>query len=180
MKPYLLFILPVVFSLLCGCASMQVKHSYDTEQDFSLLKTFEYLPQPEGAQTKEHVLELIKTSVTNQLSRKDIENTNFNPDMLVAIHTKVKSKTDIKDWGYEHHSHSILAGRDGYYGERILEINHYEEGTLILDFIKADTKHLIWRGIASDALPEKPGYDELRKLIDEAITKMLKDYPPSK
>ena len=61
-------------------------------------------------------------------------------------------------------------------------MRRYEEGTLLIDFVDARTKQLIWRGwavgvienvgiIASD--PEKA-----EKKISSAVRKILEHFPP--
>jgi hypothetical protein len=39
----------------------------------------------------------------------------------------------------------------------------------------AHNKQLIWRGVSSDTLSDKPGKNE--KSLDKSVGKMLKDFP---
>jgi hypothetical protein len=56
----------------------------------------------------------------------------------------------------------------------------YEAGTIIIDVMDARTNRLIWRGWAqshlSDLLDNK---DKMAKRIDEAVTRMLRQLPPT-
>ena len=53
------------------------------------------------------------------------------------------------------------------------------EGTMIVDMFEASSKKLVWRGIATDTLSDKPQNNA--KKIDKATEKMFKDkkkFPP--
>jgi hypothetical protein len=54
--------------------------------------------------------------------------------------------------------------------------NVYTVGTMILDIYDAKTEKLIWRGTASDTIPEKSS--SLAKKIDKAVVKLFKKFPP--
>jgi len=54
--------------------------------------------------------------------------------------------------------------------------NVYTVGTVILDLYDAKTQKLLWRGTASDTIPEKSS--SLAKKIDKAAVKMFKKFPP--
>jgi hypothetical protein len=49
-------------------------------------------------------------------------------------------------------------------------------GTLTLDMFDEKTKKLIWRGIATETLSDKPEKNE--KKLQEAVADMLKKFPP--
>jgi hypothetical protein len=49
-------------------------------------------------------------------------------------------------------------------------------GTLVLDRFDSPTKKLIWRGIASDTLSDKPEKNEEK--LDKAVEDMFKHFPP--
>jgi len=51
----------------------------------------------------------------------------------------------------------------------------YRAGTLLLEFVDAETDELVWAGWASDVIPE--GDQVIRKKIDKAITKIIKQLP---
>ena len=47
-------------------------------------------------------------------------------------------------------------------------------GTLVVDL--SNNKQLIWRGVASDTLSDKP--DKNAHKIEKAVEKLFKSYPP--
>jgi len=47
----------------------------------------------------------------------------------------------------------------------------------VVDINDGKTKQLLWRGAAKGTLSDKP--EKNSKKIDQAVTKMFKQYPPS-
>lgn len=54
----------------------------------------------------------------------------------------------------------------------------YEQGTLILDITNAKQRSVIWRGSAQDALDRTRKEAEREKIVRDAITQILKKFPP--
>ncbi|HKP69042.1 MAG TPA: DUF4136 domain-containing protein, partial [Pyrinomonadaceae bacterium] len=51
-------------------------------------------------------------------------------------------------------------------------------GTLNLDFYDVATKKQVWRGAATKTLGNPKSPEKLRKNLDKAMAKLLKNYPP--
>lgn len=60
-----------------------------------------------------------------------------------------------------------------------MDIYEYEEGSLILDFVDPKTKNLIWRGSGKAQVDSAMTPESRDKLINEAVAKILKNFPPS-
>ena len=69
--------------------------------------------------------------------------------------------------------------RRGYRGPSGVSTYQYEEGSLILDFVDAKSKKLIWRGSAKAQIDNVDTPEKSEKLINEAVKEILKEYPPS-
>jgi hypothetical protein len=153
---------------MIGCSTLRVNYDYDPETDFSTMKTFDWHPVPPGGSVNDLVVKQVRGEVIQQLEGKGLKSGQEKPDFLIAIHGGKVAKLDIVDWGYSYGG----PGRYGRYGpystSRRIDVQEYEEGTLILDFVDTDTKELIWRGTATDALDANPTPDERRKQIQEA------------
>ena len=57
-------------------------------------------------------------------------------------------------------------------------VSEYQQGTLLLDVVKADNKQLIWRGTATDEVYPEPGQEAGEKRLREAVQKILAQFPP--
>jgi hypothetical protein len=53
-------------------------------------------------------------------------------------------------------------------------------GTLIVDLVDANRKELVWRGTASDTLDPEASPEKKEKNLQEAMAKLLANYPPAK
>jgi hypothetical protein len=49
-------------------------------------------------------------------------------------------------------------------------------GTLVVDIYDTSSEHLVWRGLASDQLSDKPEKDT--KKVEKAVDKMFAKFPP--
>jgi len=47
-----------------------------------------------------------------------------------------------------------------------------------LDFVDAESKKMIWRGVAKAEVDDQSTPDEKEKLIKEAVQKILENFPP--
>jgi hypothetical protein len=56
-------------------------------------------------------------------------------------------------------------------------VDTYEVGTLIVDLFDMSTKRVVWRGVATGTIAEKP--EKNVKKIDKAVGKMFKHFPPN-
>jgi hypothetical protein len=55
-----------------------------------------------------------------------------------------------------------------------------KEGTLVMDFVDAKTKSLVWRATVTEAVNPSATPEEKQKKIDEVIAAMLAKFPPNK
>lgn len=186
MKRYLL-LFGFLFCFV-SCATFNVSYDFDPETDFSRIKTYDWMPIPEKAQINELTLKHIKYAVNKQLETKGLRLTSENPDILIAIHGGKEKRVDTQEWGYAYdydYSHAgpfprrflrEPAGPDYMQYRRGIDTYEYEVGTLILDFVEAKKKSLIWRGTSVGVIDPSKTSEQ----IYEAVTKMLENYPPVK
>jgi len=55
-------------------------------------------------------------------------------------------------------------------------VETYAMGTLVVDLYDAHTRQMVWRGVATDSVSDKPEKDTQR--ITKALQKMFAKYPP--
>ena len=67
-------------------------------------------------------------------------------------------------------------GWGGGMGMATTTVDKIPVGTLVIDVYDSSSKILIWRGMASDQLSEKPEKDT--KKLDKAVDKMFAKFPP--
>lgn len=163
----------VTLLLAAGCSPISVSHDYDSREDFSRLKTWSWV-KPDQAQggASSEISSLnqdrIRRAVHDELGFKGYSLVNSNPDFLVQTYTSVGQRIEVEP-GYQW----------GWYGN---EVQVYDEGTLVIDVFQAKEKRLVWRGTASEVVDPRSNLspEERDARIQEAVQKVLADFPPKK
>jgi hypothetical protein len=179
----LLSVLIAVFSavLVLGCSSVSVTTDYDHEANFTALKTYEWMPLPKDALSANASTNMFqnslvdkrfRTAVKNQLDAKGLTENSANPDFFIAYHSGTQDKVNVTNYGYGY-------GRWGGYGGGGVDVHQYTQGTIILDFVDAKSKQLIWRSVATGALADKPDPTTVEEKINGVVQQMLASYPPA-
>lgn len=150
------FALPL---LLCACSSIDVDSEHDPFADFASFTTFAQAAPIETLNPTEAELH---AAIERALVAKGLASVaRSEASLVVRHHLRLETKVELKD---------------PYYAFRAVE--QYEEGTLILDFVHAQTDHLVWRGTGSTRLEEEMSPEERRALIDRAVEAIVAQYPP--
>jgi len=178
--------LPVAIGMLLligGCSDITVEYDYDPAYDFSKLRTFDWLPIPVKPEISQLSVRRIKSAVTEELQAKGFRQTSSKPDFTIAAHIMKEEKVDVRSWGYCY-GPTRRYRHWGYYGEPIaappqIDTFRYEEGTLILDFVEAKSKEMIWRGTAKRVLDPGGTPEEHEKAVHEVAGKILENFPPT-
>ena len=161
----------------CG-PSIKAGYDYDTKENFARFKTYDYLTQPENTQMSELVLKRVKQAVDREMESKGLTKSSENPDLLIAIHTKVSSKVQVGTWGYSYSPTVVYWSSYGYSGTYGLQYREFQKGTLVVDIVESKAKEMIWRGVAEGSLPDIPRSEQIEKIVNKAVKEMMKNYPP--
>lgn len=193
-----LFLFIIYFTISCSTI-YNVQYDYDINVNFARLKTYDWLPIHEEADISSLDIKRIRNSVNSQLKTKGLKITSDNPDFLIVVHVGKEQKLNITNWGYDYGPYGGYWGGYGYgpYGRSWrgyygpywgywggywepgrVSIYEYEEGSLILDFVDAKTKELIWHGSAKAIVGNEKTPEERQKKIYETVQKILEKYPP--
>lgn len=168
-----IILIACVLALTMSCSTVSVNYDFDPDADFAALRTFDWLPLPAEARRHELVIKRVRHEVRTQLGAKGITRVADHPDFLIALHGGRQSRVDVIDWGYTY-------GRYGRYWGRGVEFYEYDEATLVLDFIDARKKELIWRGSATGIVDPYATPEQRSMRIREAVTKILAHFPPER
>ena len=158
-------------ALLLATASFaeQVKTDYDRNANFGKYKTFSF----EKIETKDPLwIDRIKSAVTSGLSAKGWTEVPSGGDVsVVAVemtHTQQSLNTFYDGFGG--------GWRWGGFGDATTTVDTYKVGTLVVDLFDTNTKQLLWRGSASDALSSNSSKNI--KNLDKGVQKMFSHFPP--
>ena len=169
MKPVLALLVLSTALVSAGCSSVyDVQYDYERDTDFSRFQTYHWLPAGESADSNSLDIKRIRKAVDHVLASKGLTEMSDNPDLLVYEQLGSKDVVNIKSRGF----------RRGYGRSSRVSSYNYEEGSLTLKFADATSQELVWQGTANAEIDQVRTPEEREKLINEAVTKILKNFPP--
>ena len=169
--------------LFAGCSSYRVNTDYDPAINFSQYGTYAWLPAPDatdktkGPENDGLLRQRIERAVNEVLASTGLREVTNQADanLLLNEHVSVDKKLRVNttNYGYGY-------GRWGYWGAGYNDtrVDQYEEGTLIIDFIDAKSRELVWRGRATTRLKELKTPEQRDASVRKAVSKILERYPP--
>jgi hypothetical protein len=160
----------VLFAFAAATVGMaqDVKTDYDHHANFSQYHTYSW----EKVQTSNPLWQSrIQDAVDQTLQARGWQRVDSAGDVAL---TAVGSAQNIQEY------RTFYDGMGGWrwrgFGETRTEVENYRVGSLVLDFYDSRTKALVWRGVASDSISDKPEKNE--KKLEKAVNKMLEHFPP--
>jgi len=164
------------FVLFTGCSTISVNQDYDTAYDFSKLKTFGFLAIPAAAGIDQINADRLSAAIKTDLGAKGFT-LSEKADFAVALFFSKNTKTSIQSYGY---GYGYGYRGFGYGGTGYVDVTQYDEGTLVIDFIDVADNKLIWRGTGTGVVSSNPSMEERTANINNAVTQILAQFPPSK
>jgi hypothetical protein len=164
-------ITPILSALLAFAAvawAQDVRTDYDKHASFGNYHTYSW----EKVQTSDPLWETrIKDAVDKDLQSKGWQKVDSGADIALMAVGSSRNQQEYSTF------YDGLGGwRWGGFGETTTTTETYRVGSLVLDMYDAKNKQLVWRGVASDTLSDKP--DKNEKTLDKSVDKMLKNFPP--
>ena len=171
-------LLTISFLMFFGCSTISVHQDYDPEYDFAALKTFGFIPLTEESGIDQLSADKLGNAIKNELQAKGYT-LSEGADFGIALMFSSKTKTNIQSYGYGY-GYGYW-GYPGMYGPGGgIDVTQYDEGTLVIDIIDMTEQKLVWRGIGSGAMTESPTVEERTEKINNAVSKILTQFPPTK
>jgi hypothetical protein len=172
----LLFAITALF--LAGCSTISVNQDYDPAYDFSKLKTFGFIPITEEAGIDQLNATRLGDAIKANLTAKGYT-LSEQADFGIALFFTKDTKTSIQSTGAYGYGYGY--GYRGYGGMGgSTYVTQYEEGTLVIDFVDMAKQELVWRGVGTGALSDSPSVEERTANINNAVTQILAQFPPTK
>ncbi len=160
--------------LLAACAltpAQEVSTNSMPGVDFSKYHTYKWVTI-EGATYPNQIVDAqIKQSVDSQLATKGLTKTDGDKaDLLIGYQASISTE---KQWN--------AYGTGGFRwggGMASAQQSTIATGTLVLDMYDPATKQLVWTGRASKTLDSGANQEKKQKNLDNAMKKLLKNFPP--
>jgi hypothetical protein len=161
---------------LLGCSTISVNQDYDPAYDFSKLKTFGFIPITEEAGIDQLNATRLGDAIKTNLTAKGYTLAE-QADFGIALFFTKDTKTNIQSTGYGYGYGYGYRGYGGMGGSTY--VTQYEEGTLVIDFVDMAKQELVWRGVGTGALSDSPSVEERTANINNAVTQILAQFPPT-
>jgi len=166
-------LLSILFiATLASCSSVRVNSDFDKKAPFSDYKTYAYMKNNlDNVAISDLDKKRIINSIDEVMSAKGFVKSE-NPDIIINIFTKERERIDV------YQNYGFGWGWNPYWGVGMNRstISSTPEGTLILDFIDAKTKELVWQGQGTGYLTNNTNKKEA--VIKEFVNRILEQYPP--
>lgn len=172
----------VLVLLFTSNTEAQVKSDYDKNVDFSQFKTYTF---GGWAKDSDKILtpfdkKRITDAMAKELSDRGMKYVEQNGDVEITLFIVVNQKTSTS--AYTNYNSTMgYRGRWGWgmggagYATTTYSENDYLEGTFVVDMYDSTSKKLIWQGVITSVVTEKP--EKREKSIPKKVKKLMKKYP---
>jgi hypothetical protein len=159
--------------LMAGSVAAQdVKYNFMPGTDFSKFHTYKWVVVPNATYPNQIVDTQIKDAINSQLSAKGLTSTDSDKaDLYVAYQTSVDQQ---KQWN----AYGMGGGWRFGGGMASATSSTIDVGTLVVDMYDPSTKQLVWTGRATKTLNPSSNQEKNQKNLNNAMAKLLKNYPP--
>lgn len=177
-----------IFPILCflivlylaGCSAVTVTDEAVGSIDLLQMKKYSWLTPEDGAgqvrAVKPEVEKLIVSSVDKYFAGKGLEHTaKDDADFYITWFGKVDekvSRTSVAHF-YRPYGYGTLAAQHPGMVEEGGPVKIWQEGTLVIDIIDADSKAVVWRGNATDTIRDDMSADEVPAYINRSVKGLL-------
>ncbi|MDJ0835476.1 MAG: DUF4136 domain-containing protein [Acidobacteriota bacterium] len=162
----------------CG-PSIKVSAAFDSDQDFSRYKSFDWLKPKSGnddpMEKNPIIAGKVKQAITAALEAKGYQAGSGDGDLHVVFYGSSKDKLQIRTWTEPYYGYGYRGWAYGW-GETRTTVDEYEEGRLVIDFIDAKTNQLVYRAHGTGRVNESDRNIDAR--VQRAVDKILKSFPP--
>ncbi|SFU02173.1 protein of unknown function [Algoriphagus locisalis] len=164
----------------------QVKSDYDKEADFTAYETYSFQgwQKDSDKQLNEFDKKRILDALKAEFDSRGLSLVESGADAEVALYLVLDQKTSTTAytdfmggmgygprWGWGMGVGGMgMASATTTYNE-----DDYTEGTLVVDMYDESGKKLIWQGVLTSVVQEKP--EKREKTIPKKIKKLMKEYP---
>jgi hypothetical protein len=160
----------------CRSHNVEVRTAVAPDAQFAGRTTFRILHVPAAQDGASLTADdpMLDNSITNRAIREEIRNAfekrgyRFSPeaaDLDVAFYASAAPKLDIRtfDYGYTWRG----------FPRQYVDVEQYEEGTVIVDVVDPATHRLLWRGQGVARVDPDPNkyVKEIRKAVDKIVEK---------
>ena len=162
-------VLALIFSIcVTSCSSITIDDDFFKTADLTSYKTFDWMPRPHALlivkEGRGQVEKFLKESVNEQLTVRGFSQKSDSPDLLISYLVGAEL-TNTDDLSYKAGEQNNPAAQQ------------YSEGAILLDFVDAKTRELLWRVAAFGLEDSSPTPEKNKEIIEKTVKRMFKKFP---
>jgi len=170
MKRILATFAVLVFSCCVGAFAQNINTDYDHNANFSQFHTYYWAK----IKTENSLWEpRIQQAVDQALQSKGWQRVDNGGEVAL---TAVGAARNQQEYQTFYNGMGPGWGWGGFGTTATTTAQTYRVGTLVVDMYDGQSKHLIWRGTATDTLSDKPEKNEHK--LDKTVDKLFDHFPP--
>jgi uncharacterized protein DUF4136 len=160
--------------------AQKTSYDYDKSASFAGYKTY---AQKEGTKVGQQLIDdRIVAAIDKELAAKGLTKSEANPDLVVVYHVAFDKEKDISTYssgyggGYGPYGYGWGGGWGG--STTNTTVRDILVGTMVIDMADASKKQVVWRGMGVKEVNTTANPEKRDKSINEAVKKILKNFPP--
>lgn len=176
-----LFIIAFVLSF-GAIQGQKVTGDYEESTDFSKYKTYEFIGWQDDSDQVMNDFDKtrLRDAIIAEMSSRQFEMVESGADLAISLFVVVDEKTSTSSYtnfygGAGYGRGRRVGGWGGGHATTTYSENDYLKGTLVLDMLDPESKDLLWQGVATGTISEKP--EKREKKIPKAVKKLMKKFP---
>jgi hypothetical protein len=160
--------------ILGSCNAVRTSYDYDLLVDFSKYRTYSFSSRSLQYQGKANGPAFFK-AIEYEMSRRGIQKSS-DPDAVLDIF--VKTTTKEKQLENQHHDENPWTSGYGMgFKTNNVNVEDYEEGTVLINMLDESQKKIIWQVRASRLLQQGKSAKKRKRNIDKVVGKMFAHFP---
>jgi hypothetical protein len=151
--------------------AQKTTYDFDKTANFAAFKTYALR---DGTKVGDKLIDdRFVAAIEAELAKKGLTKAD-KPDVLVAYHIAFDKQKDITAFSTGGGPYRWGGG----WGTTDVRVNEILVGTLVLDVVDANKNEVVWRAVGVKEVDPQAKPDRRDRNINEAVQKMLRNYPP--
>ena len=161
-------VLPVVL------LAQKTSYDFDRTANFATFKTYAL---KDGTKVGQPLIDnRITAAIEAELKKRGLTPSEASPDLAVVYHVAFDKQKDVTAWSTGGGPYGWRWG--GGFSTTDIRVNEILVGTLVVDMADAHKNEIVWRGMGVKELDVNAKPDKRDKNIQEAVEKILRNFPP--
>jgi hypothetical protein len=179
-------ILILSFLIICSSSYCQkVTLDIDESVDFSNFKSYQFLGWQNDSDKIINDLDKkrLRNSFESELTARQLEQVESGADIAISLYLVVTQESSTTAYTNYYGGTGYRYGRRGRgwgngYSTTTYSESDYLKGTLVMDVFDGESQELVWQGVATGTIKDKP--EKREKSIPKTVGKLMKKFPIAK